>query len=37
MLEKNIASLFCELTVGQMGLLDLCHYIEPLNVGAVAF
>ena len=25
MLEKNLASLFCQLTVGLMGLLGLCN------------
>ena len=37
MLEKNLASLVCQLTIGLMGLLGLCNYIKPLNVGAVAF
>jgi len=37
MLGKNIASLFCQLTIGLMGLLGFCIYIKPLNVGVVAF
>jgi uncharacterized membrane protein len=37
MLGKNLASLFCQLTVGLMGLWGLCNYVKPLNVGAVAF
>ena len=37
MLEKNLASLFCQLAVGLMGLLGFCNYIKLLNIGAVAF